>query len=224
MDRATSLVKALDLLTLLGGSTGGMAAQQLADAMNLPRSTVMRIINTLVEYGLVARRGRLYGATEAFGLWATQDRHAAFRHRYRRVLEEVAAAVGELVLLGVQDGAGVVHIDYIESDQAVRVAPAPATRHGLRRTAAGKLCLAMRPDLAERWIREDPAFAAELEEIRASGIAWNREESVPGMVALAGYGFSRAPTEPKIVVAWPVHRFSKSAGDQARQALRDALA
>jgi len=34
---------------------------------------------------------------------------------------------GELVLLGLHEGNGIVHIDYIESDHMVRVAPAPAT-------------------------------------------------------------------------------------------------
>jgi len=223
MDRATSLVKALDLLSILGGSERGHTVQDLALAMDKPRSTVIRILNTLVEYGLVERRGRLYAPGSAFAQWARPDRYQAFRQRYRKVLEHVAGQTGELVLLGLQEGAGIVHIDYIESDQAVRVAPAPATRHNIRHNAIGKLCIAARGDLAEYWTRGKPAFARELVQVRRAGFAWNRGESIPGMVALAGYGFSRAPTEPKLAVAWPAHRFTEQKGREAMRALNEAL-
>jgi len=224
MDNATSLIKALDLMTLLGGSRAGYTVQELSAAMDLPRSTVVRILNTLVWYGLIAKEEKRYFCTEAFTNWTTQDRHRAFRLFYRAILERVATATDELVLLGLQDGAGVVHIDYIESDQRVRVAPAPQTRHNIRRNAIGKLCLAARPDLAKRWTDAEPALAEELAEVRACGVAWNREESVPGMIAMACYGRSRAATEPKIAVAWPVSRFSPEKGAQAIQAIQEALA
>mgnify|MGYP000473874940 CR=1 FL=1 len=48
---------------------------------------------------------------------------------------------GELVLLGLHEGNGIVHIDYIESDHMVRVAPAPGTRHNFKVNALGKLAL-----------------------------------------------------------------------------------
>ncbi len=224
MDRNTSLVKSLDLLTLLGASQSGYTVQTLADAMNQPRSTIVRVLNTLVEYGLVKKEGRTYQCTETFQIWANKDRHSLFRLRYRKVLEHLSSVTGELVLLGVQDGVGIVHIDYIESDQAVRVAPAPTTRHNIRRNAIGKLCIAQRPDLRDKWLREEPGFASEIGKILESGIAWNREESVSGMIAMAVYGFSRNPTEPKVAVAWPVHRFSVTAERLAIAAVRECFA
>jgi len=223
MDRVTSLVKALDLLTLLGGSPQSLTVQEIAAAMNLPRSTVVRVLNTLIEYGLVEKQGRKLRCSDNFENWCNRDRHQRDRIRYRRILESVAAVTGELVLLGVQDGAGIVHIDYIECDQAIRVAPAPATRHNIRSNAIGKLCLAMRPDLAEPWCRDDPAFSEELQLIRETGVAWNREESVAGMIALAMFGLTRSAAEPKVAVAWPLHRFNEAAGQRAEEAIRMAL-
>lgn len=222
MDRVTSLIKALDMLTLLGANSGGYTAQELAEAMNQPRSTVIRVLNTLVEYGLVRKQERSYLCTQAFSDWAQPNRHAAFCVKYRSVLEAVAAATGELVLLGLLDGAGVVHIDYIESDQAVRIAPAPVTRHNIRKNALGKLVLAQRPDLAERWLKEDVNFQNELEQITVTGIAWNREETVKGMIALACHGITDASTEPKIAVAWPAHRFTEAKGKAAIKVIRKA--
>ena len=223
MDRSTSLVKALDLLTLLGGSPQPHTVQEIAVAMNQPRSTVVRVLNTLIEYGLVEKQGRKLTCSESFENWCNRDRHQRDRIRYRKILESVAAVTGELVLLGAQDGAGIVHIDYIECDQAIRVAPAPATRHNIRNNAIGKLCLATRPDLAEPWCCKDPAFSEELQLIRETGVAWNHEESVAGMIAMAMFGLTRSPTEPKVAVAWPVHRFSEAAGERAQDAIRSAL-
>jgi DNA-binding IclR family transcriptional regulator len=223
MDRATSLIKALDLLTIIGASSTPMTTADLSLAMNAPRSTVVRILNTLLEYGLVEKQNGCFSATENFHQWTQSNRHDQFRKRYRKVLTHVARHTGELVLLGIQDGAAVVHIDYIESDKAVRVAPAPHTRHTLRQNALGKLVLARRPDLAARWIRKDSAFGDELEIVRRTGVAWNREESVPGMIAMASYGFNRNSTEPMISVAWPVHRFSEAHARSALASIHAAL-
>lgn len=223
MDRATSLIKALDLLTIIGASATPLTTADLALAMNAPRSTLVRILNTLLEYGLIERENGRFRATQHFHQWTQSNRHNEFRKHYRKVLAQVAQQTGELVMLGVQDGAAVVHIDFIESDKAVRVAPAPHTRHTLRENALGKLVLARRPDLAGRWIRKQPDFARELETIRETGVAWNREESVPGMIAMATYGFTRNATEPMISVAWPVHRFTETHAQSALANIRAAL-
>lgn len=223
MDRATSLVKALDILTLLGGRRDGHTIPELALAMNAPRSTVVRILNTLIEYGLVQKADGRCVATPQFFQWATPDRNAEFKRTYRPVLERVARDTGELVLLGVLSGKGIIHIDFVESDHAVRVAPAPHTHHNIRTNALGKLALSRRPDLAEEWTHRDRVFARELSEIRRTGIAWNRGESVRGMVAMAVPGLSNHPTEPMIAVAWPAFRFTEQAAALARKSIFRAL-
>ena len=136
--------------------------------------------------------------------------------------KQIAAGTGELVLVGLHEGNGVVHLDFVESDHRIRVAPAPTTRHNLRHNAMGKLALSRRPDLAAKF--RDPAFQKELEVIRQEGVAWNREETVRGMIAMAMSGLSNAPTEPIIVVAWPTLRFSESAAAKARKVVRDVIA
>ena len=53
MKPITSLVKALDVLTLLSSKSTGLSMPKLAEAMNLPRSTLARTLNTLIAYGLI---------------------------------------------------------------------------------------------------------------------------------------------------------------------------
>jgi len=221
MDISTSLLKALDVLSLLAGRSEGMTFADLSQAMSQPRSNIVRIANTLTLYGLAVRRGRALTLTPAFYDWSRGRRHSALRAKYRPALEAIAAKTRELVLLGLPEGNGIIHIDYIEADHAVRVAPAPDTRHNLRVNALGKLALSRRPDLIARL--RDRKLLAELADIRRDGVAWNREESVQGMIALAHPGVENIPTEPMIAVAWPAFRFSEAKGRAALAAIRAAL-
>jgi DNA-binding IclR family transcriptional regulator len=220
MNAITSLIKGLDILTILGGKPEGMTIPGLVEALNLSRSTVIRVMDTLLVYGLVERDGRRVKCSDSFTNWASNDRHMEDRRRYRVVLEGIAREIGELVLLGVLEGSSVVHLDFIEADHAVRVAPAPHTRHNLRVNALGKYALSRRPDLAHAWIRNDPALARELDEIREIGVSWNREESTSGVIAMATRGFSDSPTEPMIAVAWPTFRFSEAKAAEALAVIR----
>lgn len=220
MRTITSLVKGLDILTVLGANPEGLTIPALVEAMNLSRSTVIRVLDTLLAYGLVERSGRKVRCSASFVHWARNDRHVADRRRYRAVLQGMAREIGELVLVGVLEGSSVVHLDYIEADHAVRVAPAPHTRHNLRVNALGKLALSRRPDLAQRWERSDPAFTRQLQTVRETGVAWNREESTPGVIAVATDGFSNAATEPMLAVAWPTFRFSEAKAREAIKVIR----
>lgn len=221
MKPITSLIKALDVLSLLSSKRTGLGMPELAEAMNLPRSTLARTLNTLIAYGLIEKAGRIYRCGAGFDQWARRDRHHHWIHRYRKVLEHVALASGELVLLGLHEGNGIVHIDYIESDHMVRVAPAPDTRHNFEVNALGKLALSRRPDLMES--TNKPELLEELNEIQRIGVAWNREQSVAGMIALATHGFSNNPNEPMLAVAWPSNRFTDERGAAALIAIREAL-
>jgi len=46
---------------------------------------------------------------------------------------------------------------------------------------------------------------------------------VRGMIAMAVPGFTNAPTEPMIAIAWPTLRFSESVAAKARRVVRDIL-
>jgi len=208
------------VLTVVAGQSEGIQLPELVRAMHQPRSNVVRIVNTLALYGLIEKDRGSLGLTAAFHDWAQRGRYSVLRAKYRPVLEAVAARTGELVLLGLHEGNGIVHIDYIDSDHAVRVAPAPVTRHNLRVNAMGKLALSRRPDLAAKIA--DAALQSELKTIRKTGVAWNREGSVKGMIALSCPGFTNLPTEPMLAVAWPAYRFSETKGKQCIRAIRHA--
>ncbi len=79
METASSLVKALDTLTVLAGQSNGIPLPELVRAMNQPRSNVVHTVNTLKQYGLIESRGHLLLLTPAFHDWARPGRHSAAR-------------------------------------------------------------------------------------------------------------------------------------------------
>lgn len=220
-ERSSSLIHALDILTVIAGRPEGITIPEVVAALDAPRSNVVRVVNTLMDYGLVRREKRRLRATQALHDLCAPDRHAVLRRRYRPVIEHLARELNELVLLGLQEGEGLVHIDYVESDHRVRVAPSPVTRHDLKRNAIGKIALARRPDLMKQI--DDPALLSELERVRRSGIAWNREETTEGVIVMACPGFNNAPAEPIVAIAWPVNRFSEEKAAMAHRLVVHAM-
>jgi DNA-binding IclR family transcriptional regulator len=219
---SSSLVKALDLITSLVAHPGGLSYLQLSEQGNMPRTTVRRIVQTLVGYGLEIHEHGVVKLTANFHSWAAPDWNSLMKRRYRPVLERVAKEVNELVLVGAMSGDSVEHIDFVEADHLVQVAPALTWRLDARQTAMGKLCISRRRDLMSAIT--DPELKADLERIKRTGISWNRGVSDPGAISVAVSGFTSKPTEPVIGVAWPKQRFTEEAAERAIAAIQRAVA
>jgi DNA-binding IclR family transcriptional regulator len=219
---STSLIKALDLISYLSGHAEGLRLPELVAGSGLPRSTVIRILQTLQDYGLVDKQGAgRYLLTSRFRALANPDRYAELRRRYQPLLQAISAEVQELVLVGLREGAAIIHIDYIEWDHAIRVAPTPQTRHPWHQHALGKLAMSLQPGILGQI--KNRRLRAEIEEIQRTGVAWNREESERGMVAVATWGLEKSPAEPMIAVAWPSFRFSEAAAAKAIQFIKATM-
>jgi len=192
----------------------------LVSGSGLPRSTAVRIIQTLQDYGLVEKRKFLYKLTSQFRAWASTDRYSLLRARCRPILEAVSTEAKELVLAGLREGTAIIHIAYIEWDHIIRIAPTPHTRHPWHTHALGKLAMSLQPNIMER--TKNRKLREELNEIKRTGVAWNREESESGMIALATWGMCQSPAEPMIAVAWLAFRFSEKAAAKALTVIREA--
>lgn len=221
MATSASLTRALDILTVLAGRSDGATIAEVVEILGQPRSNVVRIVNTLVDYGLITRDTRKLVPTRSFYDLCTQDRYSHLRTKYRGVLRCLSDQLNELVLLGVHEGTGIIHIDFIESDHRVRVAPSPVTRHDLAHNAIGKVALARRPDLLAAENNQD--LAREIAMVRRHGIAWNREETTEGVIVIACPGFTNATTEPILAVAWPTNRYTEEKAKAAQKLIRSAL-
>jgi len=218
VNAATTLLKGLDLMGCIARHPEGLTMKQLQGLINAPRTTILRLVQTLEDYGFVVRRQGYFIPAERFFAWTQRDNYDGLRARYRPVLERIAPEVKELVVLGVVEGRKLRHLDFVEWEHQIVVRPGLRERYALETTAMGKLFLSVRPDLAARL--GSTKIRREIDEARATGVAWNRGESFRGVIAVATWASTPAPNAAMISVSWPEHRFSERAASLAMKSIR----
>jgi IclR family acetate operon transcriptional repressor len=196
---AQSLERGLIALALLRDSPQGeMGLIELARGVGVHKSTLHRLLTTLVRHGYVAqdpatRRYRL-------GLAFLEFAHRAVgrldvRRQALRVMHELAAQSGESVYLNVRSGERVLSVDEVVGPTGVTLGSNVGVALPLHATAAGKCFLAWMPQ-AERdahldrgglqpvtghTITSPGRLRAELERVSRRGFATNVEETEPGV-------------------------------------------
>ena len=173
---ATSLFKALDTLSMLSARSKGLAIREIVEGMGLPRSSLIRILDSLIHYGLVERGAdKRYRATGKFREWRMPNRDEGLIDSHREIMERIASEVGEMAILGQLQGRMIQHLHYEEPNCRVRVAPPTGRKIPLERMAMGKLALSQRPDLLPA--RSPKDLMRQIELAKETGEAWNRGES-----------------------------------------------
>ncbi len=218
---ATSLLKGLDLLTLLARSPGGLTVPEVLRRLKLPRTSVLRMLGTLEQFGLIVHQDNLWGTTERFHDWCKRDMYREIKERHHRALHAIAAEVDELVELGIGEGPGVRYIDWVQANHPITIDPLKSALYPLHCTATGKLLFSQRADLCADLT--DPRLLAEIAEARRTGIAWNRRESDPNITAVATWVGKPSGVTPVICVKWPFFRFTEAKARQALAAIRRHL-
>jgi DNA-binding IclR family transcriptional regulator len=219
---ATSLIKGLDVLAVIAHRDQGADIRELMVALEMPRTSVLRIVESLIRYGLVERNEARFQTTARFNDWTTSRLHQTFRQRYRVLLDKLAESTGELVMLGVLEGNHLRHLEFAQGPQIVKVDPLISQHHALHTSAMGKLYLTQRPDLAEA--EAASKLKEELLQVRKQGVAWNRQESQAGIVAAALWVEPASPLAPTLSITWPEFRFVEARAQKAIQEARSLIA
>ncbi len=193
-----SLDKALDVLDAVGSSPAGLSQADLAQRLQLPRTTLYRLLGTLVQRGLLRRDPlrRIYGLgmrcfEYARAAYAMPDLVAAAGVELRALRD----MTGETVYLAARDGLDVVALERCDGAHSQRSQSALGQRKPLHCTSQGKAILAALPaDQREALVKELPMTAvtprsttdrrrllAELRITAARGWSVDDEEIVPGV-------------------------------------------
>lgn len=195
--------RAASILRVLGEDTDGLSLGQIAGRVNLPRSTVQRIIAALSSEHLVSvgqRAGRIQ--------LGPAIRHLAGQSRLSDpdILTTALAAIsnrtGETVDLAILDGNAMLFIDQIVGRQRLRAVSETGEHFPLTSTANGKATLALLPretalNLARAELSESGKLQTarldrlieELELITRTGLAFDRGEHTDGISA-AGFAIT----------------------------------
>lgn len=197
---AQSVERALGVLRTFEAAPDGLGVSEVAHRTGLTVSTAHRLTRALCSAGLLTQDPR----TERYQLGpvlVVLGRRAEERLGYASVLpalQELAAATGESVNLGIGLGAEVLVVLDAASDQPLRFSQGAGSRVPIHTSAMGKCLLAFSPsieaavrglpeleEVTERTITDRDRLRAELEAVRARGWALNDEERNPGVRAVA---------------------------------------
>ncbi|MEU5094685.1 IclR family transcriptional regulator [Streptomyces sp. NPDC020996] len=216
---AARTVELLELLAARGDRPARL--QELADALEVPRSSMYALLQTLAGRGWVRTdvTGSLYGIGIRALLTGTGYLDSDPRVRaVRPYLDEASEALGETIHLGRLDGRDVAYLATRESHEYLRTISRVGRRLPAHAGALGKALLAERPDaelppgpyeaLTARTHTGRASLAADLAEVRARGYAIDREEGVPGIV---GFGFALrydSPARDAVSCSVPVARLT----------------
>lgn len=211
------IARAADILRALERHRDGLSLGEIAQLVNLPRSTVQRIVDALDHEGLVIAASpgggvRLGPALLSLAA-ATTFQIAAFA---RPTLEELARQTGETVDLALLNHDKAVFIDQITGTQRLRAVSAVGASFPLHCSANGKAMLAAMtsaelarlrkrldlPPLTANTITDWDSLGRELDRIRTAGVAFDREEHSIGISAVAAA--LRAPNGELAAISIPV--------------------
>jgi DNA-binding IclR family transcriptional regulator len=226
------VARVAQVLRALDGEPQGLSLSQLAKRVDLPRSTVHRIVSALTAEGLLAAaspNGRVLLGPE-IGRLAAGRRE--FWRELRPYMERLFFVLGETVDCSVLDGDHVRFVDQLPGRHRLRAVSVVGSSFPLHSTANGKAILAeltseelggLLPGRLKRYtdhtITSPAALARELEQIRQTGVAFDREEHTVG-IAAAGIAL-RDPSGDfaALTVPMPMQRFVGNEDELAKALL-----
>lgn len=231
MDKKTGylvevLLKATDVLSVFSHIQPSMGLKEIVAAVNLPKTTVFRLLSTLVERGFC----ELDPESGKYSLGFDLLRLADVRRKQMNVhdvglptMREIRNEVNETVVLSVRSGDFRVHIDFVEGLHPMRRMADLGVRAPLYAGAASKVLLAGMDDseieaylqrtvltpFQKTTITDKDVLWREIRSIRKRGYAESKGEVLPGGGALAAplRDFSER-TVAVIDILTPEHRYT----------------
>lgn len=196
-----SLTRAFEILRAVAVAAEGRPLGEIARQVDLPKSTVSRMLATLEQIGAVERvyqpDGFRIGA-EIVALAAQTSYPRGLVAVARPYLQTLVQNAGETAALAMPDGGQVYYLDQIDNGRNLRLKDWTDHRLPLHATADGKLYLAYAsaasldaylqqplPAYSSHTITEPALLRQELAQIRDQGYAWNQQEYDPDLVSLA---------------------------------------
>ncbi len=224
MPSVQSVERAFAILEVVAANSDGVGVTKIAHQINLPKSTVSRLLSTLEGVEAVER----VSAGEGFQIGASIIAFASHvpypRHLItvaRPYLLELAQITGETVNLCLPDGDQVHYIDQVDSQYHLQIQDWTGYRFPMHVTSNGKLFLAYwseacldqylsRPlqGYTPKTITDPNQLRQELAGIRSRGYAWANGESEEEIVGIAApIRDETTQTIASICVGGPAFRF-----------------
>jgi DNA-binding IclR family transcriptional regulator len=220
---AKTLVKGLTLVDATAAAEGPVTLGELVGASGLPRPTAVRLLEVLLEQGVLQSAGRSYALGPRLAVWGQRYLDGLdVRAQAEDLMRALADRTRETCYLGVRDGRKVLYVAKADSPQAVRPAAHIGTRNPLHSTGIGKALLAFAPpeDAIEyargpleaktpNTILDADRLIEEMERTRARGYAIDDVENEDGVRCVAAAIRDHAgQVVAALSVSAPAYRFA----------------
>lgn len=197
MREIQSLARGLHILDVIMNSREAQSVTELADLLDIDKSSVSRLLRTLESYGYVQaeKTSRKYTVGKrlySIG-WQLTNRYS-LREIARPYLHRLAHQSGECAHIGVYASGKAMVIDDVQSETSLlRVVGNTGRLICLHNTAVGKGLIAFGefpmptelPPITPQTITDFPTLEANLDQIRQAGYALDDEENESGVRCLA---------------------------------------
>lgn len=224
------IARAAAILRSLKNESDGLSLGQIADRVGLPRSTVQRIVGALQaeQFVIAASPERGIRLGPEIGALAEAARIDVLE-MLRPYLVDLARRTKETVDLAVFRSKRLVFVDQIPGTHRLRTVSFVGDTFPLCDTANGKACLAKLSDklVLSRLSEEKPPIAenptalkeylAEIEAVRGSGIAFDRDQHTNGISAVGAAFYDLQGDIYAISMPTPSSRFLTHEGQLAEE-------
>ncbi len=221
-----SVLKALQIMEELDRH-GTLGIREIAQSLNMGKSSVHRIVSTLKHAGWVAENkntGKNELSYKLFSLGSNVVKRISHREFFHREMEKLGEITGENVNLGIFFRGEVFHIDKVESTSPIKVDASLGTPTSAYNTALGKVLLAEMHEEEVRQLFHNYSFVKtgkntilslegllqELENVRHQGYACDNEEYAESMICYAvPVRNAEGKAEYALSVSFPKYRYEK---------------
>lgn len=213
--------RAATIMNIVAEGRGQLSLTDLSNRSGLPRSTVHRIVQELEREYFVIRAPR--GGGYALGpgvLKFGMNSHLTLVAGMRPTLISLAQAVNENVELALFSGREVIVVDQVVSTSRLQAVTKIGKSFSMHGSCIGKVLLAQLPESKVRdvlpvtlqahtqhTITDVDAFLTELDAVRETGIAFDREEHDLGISAVATIVAGAAGVDHAVAIVAPTDRF-----------------
>ena len=218
-DGRSSTLNGFLVLEAVAASDKPLSIRQIEDLTGLPRSTLYRVVRTLVHARalMLEPGGKSYSAGDRLIALAREvNTHSVLHNERHTILKLLVDEIGETCNFTTLDATDVVYVDRVEAKWPLRLHLESGSRVPLHCTSSGKLFMSYMPadqrrtllkrlpltPYTEKTITDAARLAKELTAIRSAGIATDDEGYLLGLISVAVPVFGR---NRKIIGAVAVH-------------------
>ncbi|WP_369788560.1 IclR family transcriptional regulator [Rouxiella sp. WC2420] len=190
--------RAAAILNALGSHPEGLSLGAIANEVQLPRSTVQRIVAALAEEGMVRTEGAGGVRLGPMLLRLVSTIHTDVIAIASPYLQQLCNETEETVSLGRASGRQISNIHYIVAERELRVVPKFGLNLPIYSTSAGRALLSMKSNqeirqlvgetlepATKNTVKDISTLLTKIEQVRSTGISMESGETVLGVSTMS---------------------------------------